>query len=103
MAALAGFVTFPALMQPVQTSIRFVVLPTTERTRWMFGFQRRLVRLWEWLRDLPNQGFLPHMSQTDAITHTLVIWSVIWSVVWTGQGTVEAYGHLPWVSNPRAP
>ena len=61
--------TLPALMQPVQTLMRLVDLPTTARTRWMLGFQRRLVRRWEWLSDLPNQGFLPQISQTDAITH----------------------------------
>ena len=38
------------------------------RTRWMFGFQRRLVRRCEWLTLMPNCGFLPHTSQTDAMT-----------------------------------
>ena len=35
--------------------------------RCTFGFQRRLVRRCEWLRRMPNCGFLPHTSQTDAI------------------------------------
>ncbi|AKZ58363.1 hypothetical protein SAM23877_5318 [Streptomyces ambofaciens ATCC 23877] len=36
--------TFPALMHEVQAFTRFGVPPTTVRTRWMFGFQRRGVR-----------------------------------------------------------
>ena len=38
------------------------------RTRWMFGFQRRLVRRWEWLMLIPNDGRLPHTSHTAAMT-----------------------------------
>ena len=34
---------------------------------WMFGFQRRFVRRCEWLSCMPNCGFLPQTSQTDAI------------------------------------
>jgi hypothetical protein len=41
-------VTLPAFRQDVQTLIRLGVEPTMARTRWMFGFQRRLVRRWEW-------------------------------------------------------
>ena len=37
------------------------------RTRWMLGFQRRLVRRCEWLMLMPNDGRLPHTSQTAAI------------------------------------
>jgi hypothetical protein len=33
----------------------------------MFGFQRRLVRRCEWLKLIPNDGFLPQSSHTDAI------------------------------------
>jgi len=33
----------------------------------MFGFHRRLVRRWEWLKLIPNDGFLPQSSHTDAI------------------------------------
>lgn len=36
------------------------------RTRWMLGFQRRLVRRWEWLTLIPNDGRLPQISQTAA-------------------------------------
>src|SRR5687768_2516625 len=54
-------------MQLVHTSTRFVVPPTTARTRWMFGFQRRLVRRCEWLTLMPNDGFLPQTSHVDAI------------------------------------
>jgi hypothetical protein len=40
---------------------------TTARTRWMFGFQRRLARLCEKETRLPKPGVLPQMSQTAAI------------------------------------
>lgn len=62
-----GLVTLPALMQRVQTFIRLVELPTWTRIRWIFGFQRRFVRRWEWLRLMPNIGFLSQTSQTAAI------------------------------------
>ena len=39
--------TLPARMHDVHTDIRLVVPFTTARTRWMFGFHRRLVRRWE--------------------------------------------------------
>jgi hypothetical protein len=32
--------------------------------RWMLGFQRRLVRRWEWLTRIPTLGCLPQTSQT---------------------------------------
>jgi hypothetical protein len=38
-------VTLPALRQEVHTLTRLGVPPTIARTRWMFGFQRRLVRM----------------------------------------------------------
>lgn len=60
-------VTRPALMQLVHALMRPGVPSTSARTRWMFGSQRRLFRLWENVTDLPNQGFLPQMSQTAAI------------------------------------
>jgi hypothetical protein len=44
---------------------------TMARIRWMLGFHRRLVRRCEWLTDMPNDGFLPHTSQTDAMTGIL--------------------------------
>src|SRR4249920_2925352 len=57
----------PLLMQPVQTYIRFGVLPTRAFTRWMFGFQRRLVRRWECDTFIPQLGPLPHTSHTAAM------------------------------------
>jgi hypothetical protein len=48
--------------------MRLVEPFTTARTRWMFGFQRRFDRTWEWLIVMPNEGFLPHTSQTAAMT-----------------------------------
>jgi hypothetical protein len=59
--------TFPALMQLVHAWIRRGVPSTSARTRWMFGFHRRLIRLCENVTDLPNQGFLPQTSHTAAI------------------------------------
>lgn len=44
----------------------------TARTRWMFGFQRRLVRRWECETFMPNDGFLPQISQTDAMVNFLL-------------------------------
>jgi hypothetical protein len=55
----------PALMQDVQTRIRRLVPPARVRMIWMFGFQRRGVRRWEWEMLLPNPGPLPHISQTE--------------------------------------
>ena len=51
----------------MHTSTLRVLVPTTARTRWMFGFQRRLVRRWEWLMLYPNDGCLPHTSHVDAM------------------------------------
>jgi hypothetical protein len=53
-------------MHEVHTFMRFVVPFTKVRTRWMFGFQRRLVRRWEWLMLMPKEGCLPHTSHTAA-------------------------------------
>src|SRR3954471_20428471 len=55
-------------MHEVQTSTRLTVPLTIARTRWMLGFQRRLVRRCEWLMLMPNEGCLPHTSHTDAMT-----------------------------------
>ena len=55
----------------MQTFTRFGVPFTSARTRWMFGFQRRLVRRCEWLSFMPKIGFLPHTSQTDDIAEHL--------------------------------
>ncbi len=65
-----ALVTFPARMHDVHTWTRLADPPTTARMRWMLGFQRRLVRLCEWLTLIPKDGFLPHTSQTDAILST---------------------------------
>ncbi len=51
----------------MQTATRFRAPPTTTRIFWMFGFQRRRVRLWEWEMLFPNPGVFPQMSHTDAI------------------------------------
>jgi hypothetical protein len=60
-------VTLPALMHDVQAFTRRGVPSTNARTRWMFGFHRRLFRLCENVTDLPNQGPLPQMSQLAAM------------------------------------
>src|SRR4029078_2337248 len=57
-------------MQLVQTLTRLGEPLTSARTRWMFGFQRRLVRRWECDTDIPHEGPLPHTSQTDAMTYS---------------------------------
>jgi fatty acid kinase len=43
---------------------------TIARTFCTLGFHRRFVRRCEWLMLMPNCGFLPHTSQTDAMTQT---------------------------------
>ena len=43
----------------------------------MLGSQRRLVRRWEWLMFIPNDGFLPQTSHTAAMTLRLprrILW-----------------------------
>ena len=59
---------FPARRHEVHTEMRRGAPFTTARTRWMLGFQRRLVRRWEWLTLIPNEGCLPQTSQTAATT-----------------------------------
>src|SRR5262245_51078175 len=54
-------------MQPVQTCKRFGAPLTMARTRWMFGFQRRLVRRCECDTVMPHDGCFPQTSQTAAI------------------------------------
>ena len=58
-------------MQPVQALRRRVLPPTRARTRWMLGFHRRRVFRFEWLTLLPKPGFLPQISQTDAMGRLL--------------------------------
>src|SRR2546423_10469502 len=53
-------------MHEVQAFTRFGVPPTTVRTRWMFGFQRRDVRRCECEMLLPKPGPLPQTSQLAA-------------------------------------
>ena len=65
-------------MQEVQTFIRLVERPTCTRMRWMFGFQRRLVRRWEWLTFIPNEGRLSQISQTEAIGCSRVVSDGSW-------------------------
>ena len=62
-----GFVTLPARRHEVHTCKRRGEPLTTARTRWMFGFQRRLVRRCEWLTFMPNDGFFPQISHTEAM------------------------------------
>ena len=64
--AQAWRVTLPALRQEVQTFTRLGVPATTARTRWMFGFQRRFVRMWECEMLCPKPGPLPQTSQLAA-------------------------------------
>ena len=42
-------VIFPERKQRVQTARVRVPPPTLARTRWMFGYWRRLLTLWAWL------------------------------------------------------
>src|SRR6185312_15380740 len=57
-------------MHEVQAFTRFGVPPTTVRTRWMLGFQRRGVRRCEWEMLLPKPGPLPQTSQLAATGHS---------------------------------
>src|SRR5690242_21941422 len=57
-------------MHEVQAFTRFGVPPTTVRTRWMLGFQRRDVRRCECEMLLPKPGPLPQTSQLAATGHS---------------------------------
>lgn len=57
----------PARMHEVHTLTRLVAPLRTARTRWMLGFQRRLVRRWECDTDMPHEGPFPQISHTDAM------------------------------------
>lgn len=52
---------------------RLGVPATTVRTRWMFGFQRRLVRRWECEMLCPKLGPLPQTSQLAATFLLLIV------------------------------
>ena len=67
-----AFWILPARMHDVHTCNRRGDPFTMARTRWILGFQRRFVRRCEWLMRMPNCGFLPHTSQTDAMTEPLL-------------------------------
>ena len=58
----------------MQTLSRFGVPSTTARTRWMFGFQRRLVFFFDHGTLCPKPGPLAQMSQTAA-TGVLLVFS----------------------------
>jgi len=60
----------PAFRHEAQTFWRLGVLPTRVRTRWMLGFQRRLVRRCECEMLCPKPGPLPHTSQVEATGHS---------------------------------
>jgi hypothetical protein len=60
------------LRQEVQTRIRFGAPATTARIFWMFGFQRRFVRRWEWLTRIPTWGRFPQTSHTADIGTSLL-------------------------------
>ena len=64
---------FPDFKQPVQTLTRLADPPMRARTRWMLGFQRRLVRRWECDTDMPHEGFFPHTSHTEAMVVILSV------------------------------
>jgi hypothetical protein len=53
-------------MQDVQTLSRLGLPATMARTRWIFGFQRRLVFFFDQGTLWPNPGLLPHTSHTAA-------------------------------------
>lgn len=74
-------VTRPALMQLVHTWRRLGAPSTSARTFCTLGFHRRLVRTWECDTDMPNDGFLAHSSQTEAIRP--------WHLVHLGNRTQE--------------
>ena len=59
--------TLPDLMHAVQAFTRRGAPFTMARTRWMLGFQRRLVRTCECDTDMPHDGPLPQTSHTAAI------------------------------------
>jgi len=67
---LTFLVTLPALIQEVQTLIRFGLPSINALTDCKFGYQRLLVVLWAWETLFPNEVFLPHISQDFDIFHS---------------------------------
>ena len=57
----------PALMQLVQTFMRWLLPLTLALTACRLGFQRRRVVLWAWEMLLPNCGPLPQSSHFCAM------------------------------------
>jgi hypothetical protein len=62
-----AFWTLPAFRQRVQTYARVGLPPSSTRTRWRLGSNRRFVATIEWLRLWPNDGFFPQTAQTLAM------------------------------------
>lgn len=54
-------------MHLVQTRMVLTVPPRLVLKFCRFGFQRRLVRIWEWLTDMPTPVVLAHTKQLEAI------------------------------------
>src|SRR5712664_3249054 len=65
--AQAAFFTLPARMHAVQTRTCVLTPATTARTRFRFGFHRRLRVLFAWLITFPKCGALPQNSHFSAI------------------------------------
>ena len=68
--------TLPALMQDVQTLSRLGLPATMARTRWIFGFQRRLVFFFDQGTLWPKPGPFPQTSHTAATSvhfHSIAI------------------------------
>ena len=66
--------TLPALMQEVHTFIFLAAPETLALTRWMLGFQRRLVFFLDQGTLWPKPGLLLHTSHTAATgahSHTI--------------------------------
>ena len=59
--------TLPAFRQRVHTYTRRGEPPTTARTFWRLGLNRRLVATIEWLRECPKEGPLPQEWHTLAM------------------------------------
>jgi hypothetical protein len=68
-----AFSTLPALRQDVHTRARRVLVPCLTRTRWIFGSQRRLERLWEKLTCFPYHGSFPQISQRYDMRKTTLL------------------------------
>ena len=63
-SAYRALVTLPAFRHRVHTYTRRGVPPSSIRTRWRFGSNRRFVATIEWDRLCPNDGPFAQMWQT---------------------------------------